>query len=150
MDKKWSYITFNSLIIGWSIVWAVALIAKHPNGASLLLGFLSGSLPKTTTIIYWAPLYAFVIWVTGCAITALIIWGGEYLFNRIQKPSEYSNESNSKIIKDRIVINCIHCGEKLKVPPSETPISVVCPHCDKRFQFRVDPADNEEWFSKGL
>ena len=59
MNKKWSYITFNSLIIGWSIVWAVALIAKHPNGASFLLGFLSGSLPKTTTIIYWAPLYAF-------------------------------------------------------------------------------------------
>lgn len=38
---------------------------------------------------------------------------------------------------DKIVINCIYCGKKMRIPNSDKLLQVTCPRCKKQFEVRT-------------
>ena len=75
----------NTLIIGWSVVWGLFLIAlSHANhrGAGLL--FIAGLTDYVRagpfSVLICAPLFAFSFWAIGCAI----IYAVAHFINKIE------------------------------------------------------------------
>lgn len=61
----------------------------------------------------------------------------------VLQPEDYIEGSNSaskthqaEPERERIVINCIHCNKKLRIPNLSKTINVTCPHCNKKFEVR--------------
>ena len=39
---------------------------------------------------------------------------------------------------DKVVINCIYCSNKMRIPDSGKLLQVTCPRCKKKFEVRLD------------
>lgn len=46
----------------------------------------------------------------------------------------YSSSPASETIPAKIIINCMHCGKKMRIPNVEKTIMVTCPHCREKFE----------------
>jgi hypothetical protein len=70
----------KSLIIGWSIVWGLSLVAltslKSTAGISLisLMTLAKDSGLSPLNIVYRAPVYVFLVWAIGCILIISISW----------------------------------------------------------------------------
>jgi beta-lactamase regulating signal transducer with metallopeptidase domain len=64
----------KSLIIGWSIVWGLLLVAISNISVKGISVFLISQGLNATKAIILATLYGFVVWAIGCAIICLAIF----------------------------------------------------------------------------
>jgi hypothetical protein len=78
----------KSLIIGWSIVWAAALIGlanlKFSGHSVVIKLFTSHEGLSVQPIVYLAPIYALGIWIIGCILSVVIVWVIKRLVNDLE------------------------------------------------------------------
>jgi hypothetical protein len=46
----------------------------------------------------------------------------------------YSSSPAGETIPAKVIINCMHCEKKMRIPNVEKPIMVTCPHCREKFE----------------
>jgi hypothetical protein len=46
----------------------------------------------------------------------------------------YSSSPASETKPTKIIINCMHCGKKMRIPNVDKTILVTCPHCREKFE----------------
>lgn len=46
----------------------------------------------------------------------------------------YSSSPGNEALPAKIIINCMHCGKKMRIPNVDKTILVTCPHCREKFE----------------
>lgn len=68
---------YKTLVLGWSIIWAASVIAlaqvKIPQLGGLAT-FLALKQKILLELLYFLPLYSFILWIAGCLILGIVCW----------------------------------------------------------------------------